>query len=95
MLKNTLGRKDKMLFPKNSGSFYHLSKVYDSNNIYFACRIWGLRATDLNQGVVYGIETEETKMHKNLNTSFHYDGTFGTALNRFCVQAAAGLPVTP
>ena len=46
------GRTDRMLFPKKPGSFYHLSKVHDSHNIEFACRIWGLRATDLNQGVV-------------------------------------------
>jgi len=89
------GRKEKMIFPKNPGSFYHLSKVHDSNNIYFVCKIWGIRATDLNQGVVYGLETEETKMHPSLNTSFHYDSTFGTALNRFCVQAVAGVSITP
>ena len=89
------GRRDTLLFPKTPGSFYHLSKVHDSNNIYFTCRVWGLRATDLNQGVVYGIETEETKVHEKLNTSFHYDETFGTALNRFCTQAVAGMPITP
>ncbi|MCK4554846.1 NAD-dependent epimerase/dehydratase family protein [Candidatus Parcubacteria bacterium] len=89
------GRKDTMLFPKTPGSYYHLSKVHDSNNIYFTCRNWGLRATDLNQGVVYGMETEETKLHEKLNSSFHYDDVFGTALNRFCVQAVAGMPVTP
>ena len=89
------GRKDKMLFPKNPGSFYHLSKVHDSHNIFFTCRIWGLAATDLNQGVVYGIETNETAMHDKLATSFHYDEVFGTAINRFCTQAVAGLPITP
>jgi len=89
------GRKDTLPFPKQPGSFYHLSKVHDSNNIYFACRIWNLRATDLNQGVVYGIETNETKMHAGLATSFHYDEVFGTALNRFCTQAIAGHPITP
>lgn len=89
------GKKDTLSFPKRAGSFYHLSKVHDSHNIEFACRIWGIRATDLNQGVVYGIETEETKMHEKFNTSFHYDEAFGTALNRFCVQAVAGLPITP
>lgn len=89
------GREDELLFPKTPSSFYHLSKVHDSNNIYFTCRVWGLRATDLNQGVVYGIETDETKLHQSLATSFHYDETFGTVLNRFCVQAVAGVPVTP
>ena len=88
------GRKDRMLFPKQPGSFYHLSKVHDSHNIEFACRIWGLRSTDLNQGVVYGIETNETEMHPELLTSFHYDEVFGTALNRFVTQAVAGIPLT-
>ena len=88
------GRRDRLPFPKQAGSFYHLSKVHDSNNIEFACRVWGLRATDLNQGVVYGIETNETETHPELLTSFHYDAVFGTALNRFCVQAVAGLPLT-
>lgn len=89
------GRRDRVLFPKKPGSFYHLSKVHDSHNIEFACRIWGLRATDLNQGVVYGIVTDETKLDDHLATSFHYDEVFGTALNRFCTQAIAGLPITP
>lgn len=88
------GRKDRVLYPKRPGSFYHLSKVHDSHNIEFACRVWGIRATDLNQGVVYGIDTDETDMHPDLRTSFHYDEVFGTALNRFCVQAAAGIPLT-
>jgi len=88
------GRKDTVPFPKTPGSFYHLTKVHDSNNIMFATRIWGLKSTDLNQGVVYGIETDETKLHKGLATSFHYDEIFGTALNRFCVQAVAGHPLT-
>lgn len=88
------GRKDTLPFPKQPGSFYHLTKVHDSNNIMFACRIWGLRATDLNQGVVYGIETEETKLDDRLLTRFDYDESFGTALNRFCVQAVAGIPLT-
>jgi UDP-sulfoquinovose synthase len=73
---------------------YHLSKVHDSHNIHFACRIWGLRATDLNQGVVYGLETDESGLDPRLATSFHYDEVFGTALNRFCVQAAIGHPLT-
>lgn len=88
------GRKDVLPFPKQPGSFYHLSKVHDSHNILFACRIWKLSATDLNQGVVYGIETDETPLHPGLATSFHYDEIFGTALNRFCVQAVAGVPLT-
>ena len=88
------GRRDILPFPKVPGSFYHLSKVHDSHNIHFACRIWGIRATDLNQGVVYGIETPETKLDERLVTRFDYDQAFGTALNRFCVQAMIGHPLT-
>lgn len=88
------GRKDELPFPKQPGSFYHLTKVHDSNNIIFACRIWGLRATDLNQGVVYGIETDEVNLDDRLLTRFDYDECFGTYLNRFVVQAVAGMPLT-
>ena len=88
------GRQDRVLFPKRPGSFYHLSKVHDSHNVEFACRIWGLRATDLNQGVVYGQETEETVLHPLLATRFDYDGIFGTVLNRFTIQAVLGHPLT-
>jgi UDP-sulfoquinovose synthase len=88
------GRKDVLPFPCQPGSYYHLSKVHDSHNIRFACKVWKLAATDLHQGVVYGIETEETRLDPRLETSFHYDEVFGTALNRFCVQAVAGLPLT-
>src|SRR2546430_1239445 len=88
------GRSDRLPFPKMPGSFYHLSKVHDSHNIHFACRVWGLGATDLNQGVVYGIATDETELHPELRTSFHYDAVFGTALNRFCAQAVVGVPLT-
>ena len=88
------GRSDVLPFPKKPFSFYHLSKVHDSHNIMFACRIWGMRATDLNQGVVYGIDTDETLLDQRLGTSFHYDHVFGTVINRFCVQAVAGIPLT-
>ena len=88
------GRKDVLPYPKQPGSFYHLTKVHDSHNILFACRVWKLRSTDLNQGVVYGIETDETELDARLATSFHYDEVFGTALNRFSVQAVAGIPLT-
>jgi len=88
------GRTDVLPFPKMPGSLYHLSKVHDSHNIHFACRVWGLRATDLNQGVVYGIETPEGKLDERLMTRFDYDEAFGTALNRFCVQAVVGRPLT-
>src|SRR5919108_517481 len=88
------GRKDTLPFPKLPGSFYPLSKVHDSHNIHFACRIWGLRATDLNQGVVYGADTEQTKLDPRLATRFDYDGVFGTVLNRMVIQAVLGHPLT-
>ena len=88
------GRRDTLPFPKMPGSLYHLSKVHDSHNIHFACRVWGLRSTDLHQGVVYGIETEETARDERLVTRFDYDEYFGTVLNRFCVQAVIGHPLT-
>jgi UDP-sulfoquinovose synthase len=88
------GRKDRMIYPKKPGSFYHCTKVHDSTNIEFGCRIWGLRATDLNQGVVYGADTEQTKLDDRLATRFDYDGVFGTVLNRFVIQAVLGHPLT-
>ena len=91
---NHNGRSDRLPFPKLPGSFYHLSKVHDSHNIHFACRVWGLRATDLNQGVVYGLHSDETELDDRLLTRFDYDEVFGTALNRFCVQSVIGHPIT-
>jgi UDP-sulfoquinovose synthase len=88
------GRKDTLPFPKQPGSFYHLSKVHDSHNMMFACKIWKLRATDLNQGVVYGTTTDETLYDEGLINRFDYDEVFGTVLNRFCAQAAVGHPLT-
>ncbi|KAK3158825.1 hypothetical protein QOZ80_2AG0142050 [Eleusine coracana subsp. coracana] len=88
------GRTDTLPYPKQASSFYHLSKVHDSHNIAFTCKAWGIRATDLNQGVVYGLKTDETAMHEELSNRFDYDAVFGTALNRFCVQAAVGHPLT-
>jgi len=88
------GRKDTLPYPKLPASLYHCSKVHDSTNIHFACRTWGLRATDLNQGVVYGVQTEETGRDERLITRFDYDEIFGTVLNRFCLQAVIGHPLT-
>jgi UDP-sulfoquinovose synthase len=88
------GRRDTVPYPKQPGSFYHLSKVHDSHNIMFACKAWGLRATDLNQGVVYGTMTDEVSLSEALINRFDYDDVFGTVLNRFCVQAAIGYPLT-
>src|SRR5579863_4347806 len=88
------GRKDTLPLPKQPPSFYHLSKVHDSHNILFACKIWNLRATDLNQGVVYGTVTDEVELDEALVNRFDYDEVFGTVLNRFCAQAAVGHPLT-
>jgi len=88
------GRKDVLPYPKQGGSFYHLSKVHDSHNIMFCCKIWGLRATDLNQGVVYGTLTEEVALDEALINRFDYDEVFGTVLNRYCVEAAVGMPLS-
>ncbi|ABG49864.1 UDP-sulfoquinovose synthase [Trichodesmium erythraeum IMS101] len=93
------GRTDTLPYPKQPGSFYHLSKVHDSHNIHFACKIWGIRATDLNQGIVYGVAltgllNDETIQDELLINRLDYDGVFGTALNRFCIQAAIGHPLT-
>src|ERR1700685_3577519 len=88
------GRKDVLPSPKQPGSFYHLSKVHDSHNMMFACKAWNLRATDLNQGVVYGTMTDEVALDEALINRFDYDEVFGTVLNRFCAQAALGHPLT-
>src|SRR5919106_837490 len=88
------GRSDVLPYPKQPSSFYHLSKVHDSHNIMFSCRTWGLRATDLNQGVVYGTQIPELEGDDALVNRFDYDEYFGTALNRFCAQAAIGMPLT-
>jgi UDP-sulfoquinovose synthase len=88
------GRSARMPFPMQPNSMYHLSKLHDSNNIQFACRVWGIRATDLHQGIVYGTNTAETQQDEGLINRLDYDDVFGTVLNRFCVQAAAGIPLT-
>ncbi len=88
------GRTDTLPFPKQPGSMYHLSKVHDSHNIHFCCRVWGLAATDLNQGVVYGVQTAETASDPVLYNRFDTDAIFGTALNRFIVEAVAGHDLT-
>ena len=88
------GRKDRMLYPKKPGSFYHLSKVHDSHNLEFGCRVWGLRVTDLNQGIVYGQQTPQTAQDPRLATRLDYDAVFGTVLNRFVIQAVLGEPLT-
>jgi UDP-sulfoquinovose synthase len=88
------GREDVLPFPKQPGSMYHLSKVHDSHNLMFAAKTWGLRVTDLNQGIVYGLHTDETKLSPKLVNRLDYDAVFGTALNRFLIQAAIGHELT-
>ena len=88
------GRKDRLPFPRQAGSFYHLSKVHDSANIALACKIWRLMSTDVMQGVVYGTRTSEITDNK-LMTRFDFDEVFGTVINRFCAQAVIGYPLTP
>ena len=87
-------RKDKFLFPRQAGSLYHTTKVQDTDMIWLYVRTWGLKVTDLMQGPVYGLSTEETDRDPRLMPSFHYDEIFGTVLNRFIVQAVAGYPLT-
>lgn len=88
------GRKGRFLFPRQAGSLYHTTKIQDTDLLYFYVRAWGLRVTDLMQGPVYGLFTDEMGDDENLYTCFSYDEAFGTALNRFVVQAVAGIPLT-
>lgn len=89
------GRKDRLMFPRQAGSWYHQSKVHDTHNVEFACRTWGLRSTDIMQGVVYGTRIPEMGDDARLLTRYDFDQSFGTAINRFCAQAVVGLPITP
>ena len=88
------GRKGTFLFPRQAGSIYHTTKVMDTDLLWFGVRIWGLRVTDLMQGPVYGIETEESLVDDRLKTIFNYDEVFGTIVNRFITQAVVGYPLT-
>lgn len=88
------GRKDKFLFPRQGGSLYHTTKIHDTDLLWFYTRTWGLRVTDLMQGPVYGISTDQTDLDERLMPNFHYDEIFGTVLNRFIVQAVIGRPLT-
>ena len=87
------GKKTTIPFPRLAGSWYHWTKVHDSNNIMFACKLWELRSTDIMQGVVYGTRTSEITEEKD-HTRFDFDEVFGTAINRFCAQAVIGYPLT-
>jgi UDP-sulfoquinovose synthase len=89
------GRKDTLPFPRQAGSWYHQTKVHDSHNIMLACKIWGLRSTDIMQGVVFGTRIDEMGDDERLVTRFDFDQCFGTAVNRYCAQAVIGHPLTP
>jgi UDP-sulfoquinovose synthase len=88
------GRKDKFLYPRQAGSMYHTSKIMDTDLMWFGVRMWGLKVTDLMQGPVYGMETEESQVDDRLKTIFNYDELFGTIINRFITQAVIGYPLT-
>ena len=88
------GRKDRFLYPRQASSLYHTTKIMDTDLLWFGVRTWNLRVTDLMQGPVYGIETEETKIDERLKTIFNYDEIFGTIINRFITQAVIGHPLT-
>jgi UDP-sulfoquinovose synthase len=88
------GREDKFLFPRQAGSIYHTSKIMDTDLMWFGCRMWGLKVTDLMQGPVYGMETDESQIDDRLQTIFNYDELFGTIVNRFITQAVIGHPLT-
>ena len=88
------GRRDRLPFPRQAGSWYHWSKVHGSNNVMFACKMWGLRATDVMQGVVFGTRVDDG-VSEELLTRVDFDQAFGTAVNRFCCQAVIGHPLTP
>jgi UDP-sulfoquinovose synthase len=89
------GRRDTLPFPRQAGSWYHQTKVHDSHNIMFACKIWGLRSTDIMQGVVFGSRIDEMGDDERLLTRLDFDESFGTAINRYCCQAVIGHPLTP
>lgn len=88
------GRTATLPFPRQAGSWYHQSKVHDSNNVAFACKMWGLRSTDIMQGVVYGTRIYEMGADPRLYTRFDFDQCFGTVINRYCAQAVIGHPLT-
>ncbi|MGE5599898.1 MAG: UDP-sulfoquinovose synthase [Clostridiales bacterium] len=87
------GKKSVIPYPRFAGSWYHWSKVHDSNNVGFACKLWGLSSTDIMQGVVYGTRTNEITSPEK-HTRFDFDEIFGTVINRYCAQAVIGHPLT-
>ncbi len=88
------GRKDRMPFPRQANSWYHLSKVHDSNNLQFACKNYGIKCTDIMQGVVFGFQLSDQYLHKDLYTRLDFDQAFGTSINRFCCEAIISHAIT-
>ncbi len=88
------GRKERFLYPRQAGSLYHTTKILDTDLLWFYVRLYGLRVTDLMQGPVYGLSTDEADLDVRLRPHFNYDDIFGTVVNRFLVQAVAGVPLT-
>lgn len=88
------GREDRFLFPRQAGSLYHTTKIMDTDLLWFGVRMWELCVTDLMQGPVYGIDTDESSLDDRLKTIFNYDEIFGTVVNRFITQAVVGHPLT-
>ena len=91
---NHKGRSQRFLYPRQAGSLYHTTKVLDTDLLWFYVRIYGIRVTDLMQGPVYGLSTDGADLDPRLAPNFHYDDIFGTVVNRFLVQAVAGIPLT-
>jgi UDP-sulfoquinovose synthase len=88
------GRRGRFLFPRQAGSLYHTTKIMDTDLLWFYVRTFGLTVTDLMQGPVYGLSSDETELDPRLLPNFHYDDIFGTVINRFLIQAVAGEPLT-
>ncbi|GGP22416.1 NAD-dependent dehydratase [Thermocladium modestius] len=94
MVKAIIGdREDEIVVPRWAGSWYHWSKVYDSYNLMYANKLWGLTVTDIHQGPVYGTRTPEI-IDERLFTRFDFDDVWGTVINRYCAQAVIGHPLT-
>ncbi len=86
--------RQEILYPANPGSIYHMTKTQDQLLFAFYNKNDGLKITDLHQGIVWGTQTEETRLDERLINRFDYDGDYGTVLNRFLMQAAIGYPLT-
>ena len=88
------GEDASILYPTNPGSVYHMTKSLDQLLFQFYNKNWGIKITDLHQGIVWGTQTDETALDPRLVNRFDYDGIYGTVLNRFISQAASGNDLT-